>query len=145
MIAFTELLSAPTSRHVLAFTLAAFIDLIVFLLAYASGPFFFGAPEVLWVRAGAALDAADEQVFARDLLRKVGPSLQGLARVEAAALSPGERQLVLLLASRGLAAPVEEQGRPGYLLDASVHRSLAESLADRRLPLRASAAQPAGG
>jgi len=145
VIAFSELFSAPTSRHVLAFTLAAFIDVIVFLLAYASGPFFFGPPEERWLKAGAALDAADEQVFTRDLLRKVSPSAQGLARVEAAGLSPGERQLVLLLASRGLAAPVEEQGRPGYLLDASVHRSLAESLADRRLPLRASTAQPVGG
>jgi len=145
IIAFTELLTAPTTRHVLALTLAAFIDLIVFLLAYASGPFFFGAPEERWVRAGAALDAADEQVFARDLLRKVGPSREGLARLEAAALSPGERQLVLLLAARGLAAPVEEDGVHFYLLDASVHRTLAESLAERRLPLRASAAQPANG
>ena len=102
-------------------------------------------PRSAGCEAGAALDSADEQVFARDLLRKVGPSPQGLARVEAAALSPGERQLVLLLASRGLAAPVEEDGRRFYLLDASVHRTLAESLADRRLPLRASAAQPAGG
>jgi hypothetical protein len=145
VIAFTELFSAPTTRHVLAFALAAFIDLIVFLLAYASGPFFFGAPEERWLRAGAALDAADEQVFARDLLRKVGPGAQGLARVDAAALSPGELQLVLLLASRGLAAPVDEDGRRCYLLDASVHRTLAESLAVRRFPLRASAAQPAGG
>jgi hypothetical protein len=145
IIAFTELLSAPTSRHVLALALAAFIDLVVFLLAYASGPFFFGAPEERWLRAGAALDSADEQVFARDLLRKVGPGLQGLARVEAAALSPGELQLVLLLASRGLAAPVDESGRRCYILDASVHRTLAESLADRRLPLRASAAPAAGG
>ena len=129
----------------LAFTLAAFIDIIVFLLAYASGPFFLGAPEVLWLKAGAALDSADEQVFTRDLLRKVGPSAQGLARVDAATLSPGELQLVLLLASRGMAAPVEDDGRRYYLLDASVHRTLAESLADRRLPLRASAAQPASG
>src|SRR4030042_4236941 len=53
VIAFTELFSAPTSRHVLAFALAAFIDLIVFLLAYASGPFFFGAPEERWLKAGA--------------------------------------------------------------------------------------------
>ncbi|HXK12683.1 MAG TPA: hypothetical protein VMT70_23815 [Vicinamibacteria bacterium] len=145
IVAFTELLSAPTTRHVLALTLAAFIDLVVFLLAYASGPFFFGAPEERWVRAGAALDAADEQVFARDLLRKVGPSREGLARVEASALSAGERQLVLLLAARGLAAPVEEDGGRFYLLDASVHRTLAESLAERRLPLRASTAQPANG
>jgi len=145
VIAFTELFSAPTSRHVLAFTLAAFIDLIVFLLAYASGPFFFGAPEERWLKAGAALDSADEQVFARDLLRKVGPGAQGMARLDAAALSPGELQLILLLASRGLAAPVEEDGRRYYLLDASVHRTLAESLADRRLPLRASQAQTSAG
>jgi hypothetical protein len=145
IIAFAELVGAPTSRHVLAFTLAAFIDVIVFLLAYASGPFFFGAAEERWVQAGAALDCADEQVFARDLLRKISPSLQGPARVEASALSPGELQLVLLLASRSLAAPVDEDGRRFYLLDASVHRSLAESLADPRLPLRASAPQPAGG
>ena len=144
VIAFTELLTAPTSRHVLAFTLAAFIDLIVFLLAYASGPFFFGSPEERWLKAGAALDSADEQVFARDLLRKVSPSAQGLARLEAAALSPGELQLVLLLAAQDRAAAVDEGGRRFYLLDARVHRSLAESLADRRLPLRASAAQPAG-
>ena len=37
-----------------------------------------------------ALDSADEQVFARDLLRKVSAS--ALARVEATALSHGERQ-----------------------------------------------------
>jgi hypothetical protein len=144
VIAFTELFSAPTSRHVLAFTLAAFIDIIVFLLAYASGPYFFGAPEERWLRAAAALDSADEQVFARDLLLKIAPGAQGLARVDAAALSPGELQLVLLLAARGLAAPLEEDGGRSYLLDAAVHQRLAESLADRRLPLRASA-QPAGG
>jgi hypothetical protein len=143
VIAFTELFSAPTSRHVLALALATFIDLVVFLLAYASGPYFFGAPEERWLRAGAALDSADEQVFARDLLRKVAPGSQGLARVDAAALSPGELQLFLLLASRGLAAPVEEGDRRFYLLDAAVHRTVVESLAERRLPLRASAAQPA--
>ena len=52
---------------------------------------------------------------------------------------------MLLLASRGLAAPVEEDGQRFYLLDATVHRTLAESLSERRLPLRAAAAQPAGG
>lgn len=144
VIAFAELVSAPTSRHVLAFTLAAFIDVVVFLLAYASGPLFFGAPEERWVKAGAALDSADEQVFARDLLRKVSVSTQGLARVEATALSHGERQLVLLLASRGLAAPVDEEGGRFYLLDAALHRTLAESLALRRLPLRAAATQAVG-
>ena len=145
IIAFTELFTAPTSRHVLAFSLAAFIDVVVFLLAYASGPFFFGAPEERWVRAGAALDSADAQVFARDLLRKVTSSRQGLARVDEATLSPGERQLVLLLLARGLAAPLDEDGGRAYLLDASVHERLLESLADRRLPLPASEAQPAAG
>jgi hypothetical protein len=145
VIAFTELFSAPTSRHALAFALATFIDVIVFLLAYASGPFFFGSPEERWLRAAAALDAADEQVFARDLLRKVAPGLDGQPRVDASALSPGELQLVLLLAARGLAAPLDEGGRRFFLLDASVHRTLAESLAERRLPLRASQAQTSIG
>ena len=44
-----------------------------------------------------------------------------------------------------LATPVEEDGQRFYLLDAAVHRALAESLSERRLPLRAAAAQPAGG
>jgi hypothetical protein len=144
VIAFTELFSAPGARHLLALALAAFIDLVVFLLAYASGPFFFGAPEERWLRAGAALDSADEQVFARDLLRKVAADGEGLARVDASALTPGELQLLLLLASKGLAAPVEGDGRRQFLIDASVHRTLAESLAERRLPLRASQAQTAG-
>jgi hypothetical protein len=145
VIALTELLSAPTARHVVALTLAAFIDLVVFLLAYASGPYFFGAPEERWLRAGAALDSADEQVFARDLLRKVGPGAEGLAQVKADALSPGELQFVLLLASQGQAAPVDEDGRRHFLIDAAVHRTLAESLAERRLPLRAAQAQPSAG
>ena len=46
-----------------------------------------------------------------------------------------------LLAARGLAAPVEEEGRRHFLIDASVHRTLAESLVDRRLPLRAAQVQ----
>jgi hypothetical protein len=145
VIAFTEIVTAPTARHVLALTLAAFIDIVVFMLAYASGPFFFGSPEERWLKVGAALDSADEQVFARDLLRKVSPGAQGLVRLDAAALSPGELQLVVLLASRHLAAPVDEDGRRFYLLDAAVHRAWAESLAERRLPLRASAAQTTGG
>jgi hypothetical protein len=142
ILALDELFSAPTGRNVVALALAVFIDVVVFLLAYASGPYFFGAPEERWLRAGAALDAADEQVFARDLLRKVAPDPRALARVEADALSPGELQFLLLLVSNDLAAPVEDDGRRYFLLDASVHRTLAESLAVRRLPLRASQAQP---
>ncbi len=142
MVAFGDLLSPSTGRPVLALSLAAFIDIIVFLLAYASGPLFFGAPEERWFAAGAALDSANEQVFVRDLLRKLRPGPQGLGRLEVADLSPGELQLCLLLAARGLAAPVEEEGRQAYLLDASVHQTMVESLADRGLSLRA--AQPAG-
>ena len=64
----------------LALTLATFIDVIVFLLAYASGPFFFGAPEARWLAAAAALDAVDEQVFVRGLLRKATPGRAGACR-----------------------------------------------------------------
>jgi len=144
VIAFTELFGAPTSRHVLAFTLAAFIDVIVFLLAYASGPFFFGAPETRWVAAAAALDATDEQVFVRGLLRKIAAGPQGLPRVEQDALSPGERQLCLVLTSRGLSAPLAEDGRHYHLLDAAFHQRLVQSLAERGLPLQASGAPVAG-
>jgi hypothetical protein len=141
VIAFTELFFSPSSRHVVAFALAAFIDIIVFLLAYASAPLFFGAPEERWFEAGAALDSADRQLFVRDLLRKLAPGPQGLGRLDGATLSPGELQLCLLLAARGLAVPVDEDGRRSYLLDPSVHQTMVESLADRGLSLRA--AQPA--
>jgi hypothetical protein len=138
LIAISELFTAPTARHVFAFALAAFIDIIVFLLAYAAAPLFFGAPEDRWFAAGAALDSADDQVFLRDLVRKLVPSPQGLARVEASALSPGELQLFVLLASKGLAARSEEDGRLYYLLDQSLHQRMVESLAVRGLPLQAS-------
>jgi hypothetical protein len=137
ILAFTELFTAPTSRHVLALALATFIDLIVFLLAYASGPFFFGAPEAFWVAAAAALDATDEQLFVRGLLGKTTAGPEGLPLVEQESLSPGERQLCLVLGSRGLAAPLGEGGRRAYLLDAAFHQRLVESLADRGLALRA--------
>ena len=144
LIAFSELFTASTGRHVFAFALAAFIDIIVFLLAYAAGPFFYGAPEDRWFAAGAALDSADEQVFLRDLVRKLVPGSQGLARVEESALSPGELQLLLLLTAKGLAARSEENGRIYYLLDQSLHQRMVESLTVRGLSLHATA-QPARG
>jgi hypothetical protein len=52
-------------------------------------------------RAGAALDANEEQVFVRELLRKMSPSGQGLARVDSATLTPGEQQYCLAMAQRG--------------------------------------------
>ena len=125
-------------------TLATFIDVIVFLLAYASGPFFFGAPELRWIcRPAAALDAADEQVFVRDLLaqgRRPGrraPAVRG--RRHRSARASGSSCLVL--AARGLAAPAEEDGRRAYLLDAGFHQRLVESLAARGVALQAASSE----
>ena len=137
LIAVSELFTAPTSRHVLAFALAAFIDLVVFLLAYASGPFFFGAPESRWVRAAAALDGQAEQLFVRGLLRKAAAGAEGLPCLEQEALGAGELQLCLVLCSHGLAAASVAEGRRVYLLDAGFHRRLVESLSDPGLELRA--------
>jgi hypothetical protein len=138
LIAFSDLFSAPTSRHIFAFALAAFIDIVVFLLAYASGPYFFGAPEERWFAAGAALDSADGQIFVRNLLRKLTPGPQGIARVDVSGLSPGEQQLCLLLVSKGLAAQAQEDGKTFYLLDHEIHEHMVESLVNRGLSLRAS-------
>jgi hypothetical protein len=143
LVAFQELLTAPTGRHVFALLLAAFIDLVVFLLAYASGPHLLGTPEQRWVAAGAALDALDNQVFVRNFLAKVSPGLRGMARVEASALTAGERQLCLLLGAKRLATTTEEDGRLVYLLDPGIHEHLVESLSAPGLPLRASAPQQA--
>ncbi len=138
MIAFQELFTAPTSRHVFALALAAFIDIIVFLLAYSSGPHFFGSSEQRWLAAGAALDALDDQVFVRDFLRKLSPNPRGMVRVEASALTPGEQQVCLLLVSKGLAVAHDEEGKLVYVLDQTVHEQMLESLSSRGLPLRAS-------
>ncbi len=138
MIAFQELVSAPAGRHGFALALAAFIDLVVFLLAYASGPYFFGAPEERWISAGAVLDSSDDQVFVRNLLRKLIPGSQGMARVEAAGLSPGEQQVCLILTSKGFAAQSMDDGRLFYLIDRTIHEQMLESLADPGISLRAS-------
>lgn len=136
LLAFTELVTAPGGRHVFAFLLAAFIDVIVFLLAFASGPHFAGAPEQRWPAASAALDGVDPQVFARDFLRKIEADAQGEARVPVSSLSAGERQYCILLASKKLAVLVEEDGEASYLVDSGVHQQLLESLATRTVPLR---------
>jgi hypothetical protein len=138
LIAFSDLFAAPTSRHIFAFALAAFIDIVVFLLAYSSGPYFFGAPEDRWFAAAAALDSADSQIFIRNFLRKFVPGNQGMARSDIAGLSPGEQQLCLLLEAKGLAVRVQEEGRTWYLLDQQIHEHMVESLATRGLSLRAS-------
>ena len=148
LIAVSELFTAPTSRHVLALALATFIDLVVFLLAYASGPFFFGSPESRWVRAAAALDGEDEQLFVRGLLRKASAGAEGLPCLELDALSAGERQLCLVLRGHGLAAASAAEGRRVYILDAGLHERLVEWLSEPGLELRAvktDAAQSAAG
>lgn len=145
MNAFQELFAAPTSRHLFSLALATFIDVIVFLLAFASGPYFYGATEERMCAAGAALDANEEQVFVRELLRKMRPSGQGLARVEASALTPGEQQYCLAMAQRGQAVVEESADGPAYLLDREVHERLMESLAQRGLPLRAASRSAAAG
>jgi hypothetical protein len=137
LVAFEELFSAPTSRHIFALMLAAFIDVVVFLLAFATGPYFFGGAEHRWISAGAALEGLDQQIFTRDFLRKLVPGPRGMARVETAALTPGEQQLCLLLAAKSLAVVVEEDGRQYYMLDQSIHEQLLESLASQQFPLRA--------
>jgi hypothetical protein len=146
LVAFGELFGAPGRRHLLALALAAFIDLVVFLLAWASGPHLFGAPEQAWLRAAAALDAADEQVFARGLLRRTVAGPDGLPRLEERGLSAGERQLCLALVARGLAAiTAGDEGARAYLLDPGLHRRVLESLAERGLALQAARVEAAQG
>jgi hypothetical protein len=135
--AFDELISAPTGRHVFSLLLAAFIDLIVFLVAYAAGPYFYGNPEERWVAGGANLDSTDQQVFVRDLLAKLRPGRQGLPRVPVSDLTPGEHQVCLLLSAKGLVTTVEEEGALFYLFASDIHERLLESLAEQTLPLRA--------
>ncbi len=139
LLAFTELLGAPTARHIFSFTLATFIDVIVFLLAFSAGPHFAGSQGERWRHAAAAVDETHHQLFARDLLRKVESDGAGLARIRADLLTPGERQFCLMLAGRGLA--VAQDGY--YVLDEKVHEELMDAMVRRQLPLRASAATTA--
>jgi hypothetical protein len=137
LIAFQELFTAPTARHVFSFALAAFIDIIVFLVAFASGPYFFGSSEQRWVAASAAMDGLDEQIFVRGFLSKLTPTVRGMARVDPDKLSGGEQQFCLVLVGKTLALVQEEEGKRFYLLDKSIHEMLLECLATRGLPLRA--------
>jgi hypothetical protein len=137
--AFTELATAPAARHYFALALAAFIDIIVFLLAFASGPYFAGDPESRWTRGAANLDAADEQVFVRGLLSKLQATPMGMSAVEVNALSDGERQYAMAMEAQGSARVEEREGRLWFLIDRPVQQRLLESLADSGLGLRAEA------
>ncbi len=140
LLSFRELIAEPGPAHVFALALAAFMDIVIFLLAFASGPYFFGSQEQRWCAAAAAMDSADPQVFLRDFLRKMTGGPGGMARIEESSLSPGERHFCLLLASKGMAAARAEDGRTFYVLDAGIHESLVESLSAAGIHLRASAA-----
>ncbi len=137
MRAFEELVSSPTSRHVFSLLLATFIDLLIFLVAYAAGPYFYGESEERWLAAAAALDSTDPQIFVRDLLRKLRSGARGLPEVDASALSPGEQQLCLLLVAKGFATISNSDGQLVYLFAGDIHERLFENLADQGLPLRA--------
>jgi hypothetical protein len=143
LVAFQEGLTAPTGRHALALALAAFIDLIVFLLAYAAGPFFFASDERRWFAAGAALESLDDEIFIRGFLRKLTPGARGIARVEASALSSGEQQLCLLLTAKGKAVTAEEDGRTYYLLDPGIHEYLLDAISSQGFRLKATAPRTA--
>ena len=145
MQSFQELFTAPASRHLFSLALAAFIDIIVFLLAFSSAPYFYGNVEERLCAAGAALDANEEQVFVRELLRKMRPSGQGLARIDSSALTPGEQQYCLAMTQRGQAVLEESEQGAMYLFDREVHERLMESLAQRGLPLRAASRSAATG
>jgi hypothetical protein len=139
MVAFQELFTAPGIRHAFSLALAAFIDIVVFLLAYASGPYFFGSPEHAWLAAGAALDSRDSQVFVRDFLRKLRADPRGLSRAEADSLSPGELQVCSLLVAKNLATTAEVEGRIVYLLGPEIQEQLLDELSAPNLRLRTSA------
>jgi hypothetical protein len=137
MVAFTELFTNPGGRHIFSLALAAFIDIVVFLLAYSSGPYFFGAPEQRWCEAGAALDAAQSPIFVRSFLNKLRPGRQGMPRVDSEDLTSGEQQLCMMLVSKGMAATVEESGKSYYLLDSATHESLLDTMASGNFTLKA--------
>lgn len=149
LLAFQDLAANAGGRPLFSFALAAFIDVIIFLLAYAAGPHFSSSPEQRWLGAAAALEGMDSQLMVRNFVRKVESSPRGEARVEIAALTPGERQLCLAFASRGQAAIVEEDGNRYYLLDENVHHLLLDILARPGFPMRAAssarATEPAAG
>jgi hypothetical protein len=145
VLAFQELLTDPNSRHIFALSLAAFIDVIVFLLAFASGPHFFGTAEQRWVAAAAAVDGLDEQLFVRNFISKLTTGLRGTAKVEAAALTAGERQLCLVLQARQLATASTEDEAVVFLLDLAFHERLLESLARPGISLRAAVPHQAAG
>lgn len=149
LLAFQDLAGNAGGRPIFSLALAAFIDVIIFLLAYAAGPHFSSSVEQRWLNAAAAMEGIDAQLVVRNLLRKVQAGPRGEACVDLDALTPGERQLCLAFASRQQAAIVEEDGHRYYLLEESVHQFLLDILSRPSFPMRAAptarATEPAAG
>lgn len=141
--AFNELASAPGGRNIFALLLAAFIDIIIFLLAFAAGPYFGGNPEERWRRGAAAVDAVDDQVFLRGLLGKLQATPMGLSSVAMDDLTPGERQFTLALEAAGLAVLQEREGKFYYHIERDIQQRILESLADPGIAMRAASRKTA--
>lgn len=139
LLAFAGLVGAPSARHVTALALATFIDVIVFLLAWATGPLLVGSPEERWVAAGAAVDGRETSLFVRDLVGKLRAGPRGTASVDVESLTPGERQLCLVLTSHRQAAVLEESGHSVCHLDPTIHERLVETLAEPSVSVQAAA------
>lgn len=145
LVAFQELARSAGGRPLFSLALAAFLDVVIFLLAYAAGPLFAGPAVERWRRAAAALDSADPQVFLRGFLRKVSPDAAGGARVEVDSLTSGESQLCLALASQGQAVMAAGEGRRYYLLEETTHQALLDAMASPSFPLKAAQRAAATG
>ncbi len=142
-VAFEELASNPGGRPLLALSLAAFVDIVIFLLAFSAGPHLAGSGEMQWVRAASTVDSADPQLFLRRFLRKVDADESGAARIEYAGLSEGERQLVMALVGQNQAAMVTEGDRRVVALDSGAYQNMLQTLTRPSVRLRAQRAAAA--
>ncbi len=144
LLAFAAL-GAPNGRHLFALLLAAFIDVIIFLIAYASGPYLAGSSEHRLLGAAATLESLDGQVFVRDFLRKLEPDASGMLRVAASTLNAGERQLCTIFVAHGRAVISDVEGRTFFVLEPATHESLLDQLARPNASVRMSARSAAAG
>ena len=144
LLAFAAL-GSPSGRHIFALLLAAFIDVIIFLIAYASGPYVGGSSEHRLLGAAATVESLDGQVFVRDFLRKLEPEPSGMLRVAASALNAGERQLCTIFVAHGQAVISEEAGRTYFVLEPATHESLLDQLAAPNARMRMDARSAAAG
>lgn len=139
LVAFDELASNASGRPAFSLALAAFIDVVIFLLAWAAGPHMSGPSEQRWWMAGAAIDGADPQIFLRGFLRKMYPATSGGVCVASDQLTPGEQQLCLALSNHRLAVITRQEDRLVYLVEENTHQVLLSALATPSFSMRAAA------